>query len=113
MAQVLFPITSYQDPDGNPLINGYLLINISDDVQTPTGQLGYRSVARVNLDQDGNTEGTALFWPTTELVPNDRVYILRGFTEAGQLVLGPIGVAFSTGPNIDGFGAAFGMSFGS
>lgn len=112
MSQNTLPVTQFTDLAGSALANGYLLVSISTDVQTPTGQLGCRRVVRVDLDASGNVSGTALFWPNASLAPTGTVYVLRAYTNAGQLALGPIYVTvISAAP--EGFGSGFGSTFGS
>jgi len=113
MAQNGLPVTQFTDAEGNELANGFLLVNISTDSQTPNGQLGAYSKVRVQLDGSGNVSGTPLFWPNVSLLPANTVYLLRAYTEEGQLVTVTPIVVTVTPSNPTGFGAAFGASFSS
>jgi hypothetical protein len=113
MAQNSLPLTQFTDAEGNDLSDGFLLINISTDVQTPTGQLGANQKVRVQLDGSGSVSGTPLFWPNASLLPLGTVYLLRAYTNAGQLVTVTPIVVTVTPASPTGFGSAFGASFSS
>jgi hypothetical protein len=107
------PITTFYTTDGAPLANGYLLLQINTDVQTPDpGQLGAQSVTRIQLDEDGTITGSPTFWGNQNLLPANSVYLLSAYTESGQQVLYRILVVVPPG-TVQGFGLAFGSSFGS
>lgn len=114
MPKVAFPLTSFTDAEGNPLSNGYLLIRINTDVQTPgPGQIGAQSISRVQLDSNGVISGSPTFWGNAALNPPNTVYLLRSFTKNGQEVLSNLPVIVTGGVVGNGFGSAFGSSFAS
>lgn len=108
---VNFPLTTFTDSEGSPLSNGYLIIRINTDALSPVGQLCSQLLVRVPLDEDGVIEGTPQFQPNISLMPTGTYYVLRAYTESGQLALGPIIVVVPGG--LLGFGQAFGSYFGS
>lgn len=112
MAQGLFPIQFYSTPAGQPLSFGYILIALSSDAFSPGGQVSQRRIVKIPLDVNGEIIGSDLFWSNYDLLPVNTYYILRAYTEEGQLVLGPLKVLLPL-PNTIGFGLAFGQSFGS
>lgn len=113
MPQNSLPITNFTDAEGNELSNGFLLISISTDAQTPTGQLGGYQKVRVQLDSSGTVSGDPQFWANASLLPANTVYLLRAYTEEGQLVTVTPIVVTVIPPTPAGFGAAFGASFSS
>lgn len=85
MAKVSFPITNFQDSDGNPVSFGYVLLRISTDVKTPVpDQIGALFVSRINLDVDGNVTNSPLVWPNLELTPSGSEYIYNVYSQFGQ-----------------------------
>lgn len=117
MAQSAFPISTFVLPNGNPVALGWITLHLNKDCQYTTGgtpgQVGSRIKVRVNLDANGDIEGAPVFWPNSELLPNDSVYIMSVYREDGQLVLGPVEVTVGPTTGVLGFGVAFGSSFGS
>jgi hypothetical protein len=94
--QVPFPITTYTDIEGRPLVNGYLLIQLSQDAYvSPTTVLCSLSTVKVLLNDLGVITGDYEFWPNSELTPPNTYYTLRAYSSAGQLVLGPLYVTVS------------------
>ena len=84
MAQIPFPITTYQLADGTPLANGYLLVRLSQEGSTADSQLSNRSVT-VPLDGSGQII-TNSFYPNNTIFPSGTYYIISAFTATGQLV---------------------------
>jgi hypothetical protein len=88
MARVAFPLSTFQDSDGNPVGFGRVLVNLSTDVQTPTPQqIAASLVATINLDINGATLGTPEVWPNSELTPSGSVYIYSVFSQLGQEIV--------------------------
>jgi len=111
MARQAFPYTTFTDPSGNVLSNGYILLELNEDVKSPSGSLCQGMTLRGTLDANGALVSVPQVWPNSQLSPSDSYYILRGFTSDGELVLGPLKVIVYQ--QISGFGIAFGDSFGS
>lgn len=109
-ARQAFPDTTFTDPSGEPLANGYALIKVSTDVQCPSGMLCAGMTLRVALDSQGEMVSIPQVWPTDVLLPSGAVYILRAYTAEGELVFGPSQVQIAT---VLGFGDSFGSRFGS
>jgi hypothetical protein len=78
---------NYQDLAGNPLSNGFLLIRLLSDAQSPAGQICSSTVQRFTLDSGGNTTGLHL-WPNASLNTGSgtNLYHFSAFTSLGQLV---------------------------
>lgn len=110
MARQSFPYTAFTDSSGDPLSNGYALIKVSTDAQSPSGQLCAGMTLRVALDSNGVMVNVPQVWPTDTLLPDGTVYILRAYTAEGEFVFGPRQVQIAT---VFGFGDSFGSSFGS
>lgn len=81
----------FQDVEGNPLANGYLIMHLSQDAQARTelGQVSAGIKIKVPLDVNGNVSGTVLVWPNDALNPDGTYYIVNGYTSEGQLAWGP------------------------
>ncbi len=80
-----FPITTFEDPSGNPLSNGYVLIRASSDVaSTSETQTGREMVLRVSLNSSGVMD------PIPEIhfpaYPSGVVYKTEAYTSLGELV---------------------------
>lgn len=117
MAQTAFPITTFVLPNGSPVALGWITLHLNKDCQytatSGAGQVGSRIKIKVNLDSNGDIEGAPVFWPNSELLPNDSVYIMSVYRADGQRVLGPVDVTVGPTAGALGFGVAFGSSFGS
>lgn len=84
-----FPYTSFTDTSGNPLSFGYALIHLGDDGNAPDGLICNRTILRVNLDANGTMLTGPQVWDNTTILPKGTYYVLRVYTNAGELVLGP------------------------
>lgn len=115
MAQVPFPITSFQFPDTEPVANGWIILHLNKDCQLPNnlGQIAGRAKVRVLLDANGQVSDAFTFWPNEELFPPDSSYVMYVYNKAGELVLGPINLVIGELGNANGFGLQFGSFFGS
>jgi len=114
MPRVPFPVTNFTDLDGSPLSDGYLIIRVTEDTQTPDGgQLCAGAVVQVDLDSGGNVEGSPTFWGNNAMLPNTTAYLLNSYNADGQKVLTNLYIVVQgTGPEA-GFGEAFGSEFAS
>jgi hypothetical protein len=88
MARSPLPITNFQTPDGNPVVNGYVLIRLSDDGMASGDQI-QSNFTKLLLDSSGNLIGTPLFWPNASITPAGSYYIIQVYEANGQLVSGP------------------------
>lgn len=119
MAQSPFPITTFQFGNTLPVAQGYLQVHLSKDCSLNTttfGQIAARIKVKVKLNTEGVPDSTVLFWPNSELLPNDSSYIYSVYTQDGQLVLGPQSIIIAPGGGTGGgmaFGQGFGISFAS
>lgn len=111
MPQAPLPINTFYNAEGEPLAFGQLLLGLNKDVLTPNGQICSQILMSVPLDANGSIPPDMTYWENASVSPNDSYYVLRAYTAAGQLALGPIKVFVSSGGS--GFGTAFGLSFGS
>lgn len=84
----------FQDISGNLLVNGYLLMELSQDAvvpNTPASQVVSGYTVKISLDSSGNVVSSPAqyVWPNDVLVPNSTFYNVSGYTAEGQLVWGP------------------------
>jgi hypothetical protein len=87
MARVAFPITTFQDAEGNPLSFGYVLLSISTDVNTPDpAQLCEGMTSKITLDTNGVVVGSPTVWPNASLSPSNAVYLYSTYRQNGQEV---------------------------
>lgn len=87
MTKVSFPITTFTDPEGNPLSFGYIFLSVNEDVSTPSStQIGQGAVAIITLDENGVVVGSPTIWPNSELSPSDSTYVYSVYSAMGQLV---------------------------
>jgi hypothetical protein len=84
MARVAFPLTNFQDADGNPVIFGSVILGLSTDTLTPDEQqIGAGFGAGIQLDTNGDVMGSPMVWPSAELTPATSVYIYSVFSATG------------------------------
>jgi hypothetical protein len=83
---------AFQDPEGNPLANGYLTFEISQAglVNTNTAVCSERLIT-VPLDSSGNVVVSTVYslWPNDVITPSGTFYHVSAYTSKGQLVWGP------------------------
>lgn len=89
MARVNFPLLTFQDLDGSPLASGYVLIYLSTDAQSPSGQICGGLTLKVPLDSTGTMTFTPQVYANADLVPTATSYIVQAYNAAGLIVLGP------------------------
>jgi hypothetical protein len=84
---------AFQDVEGNPLANGYLLMQLSQDasVASPASQIAAGYVVKIQLDANGNvvTSPAQSVWPNDVLSPANTFYSVSAYTAVGELVWGP------------------------
>lgn len=114
MALSSFPYTLYNDPNGDPLSNGYVLLTLTMDASTSGVQLCAGMTVKADLDDTGSIDSDFQVWSTDDMLPAGVLYNLRAYTEQGQLVYELLGISVTNAPpGLLGFGEAFGSSFGS
>lgn len=115
MPQMSFPLSTFQHSDTTPITNGYLEVHLNKDcaIQGNAGQVSSRRKVRVQLSLNGTVSTVPQFWPNSELIPNDSVYIFSVYTKEGQRVIGPLAATIAVNGTGIGFGSAFGASFAS
>jgi hypothetical protein len=82
----------FQDAAGNPLANGTLIFELSQDEQSPTpGQIGASRKVTVTLDSTGNIPASpaVYIWANDSLNPLNSYYRVTAYTALGQPVWGP------------------------
>lgn len=84
--QSSLPITTFFDLEGNPLNNGYLLLQLSKDTSISNKQLCSKSYVKILLDSNGVIIGNPQLYTNSSLNPNDSYYILKVFSNFGQQV---------------------------
>ncbi len=91
MANVKIPLVggAFQDSEGNPLANGYLIMQLGGDAVIPTvGQLCAGTKVKVQLNSSGSATSTPV-WPTNIMQPQNNYYTVIAYSAAGQRVWGP------------------------
>lgn len=82
----------FQDAAGNPLANGTLIFELSQDEQSPApGQIGAGRKIEVNLDSTGNVPSSpaVYVWANDSLNPLNSFYRVTAYAANGQTVWGP------------------------
>ena len=93
---------AFQDPSGNPLANGYLLFELSQDgLVNGSSQIAAGREIKVTLDANGNvvTSPAQYIWPNDVIIPINTFYTVSAYTSAGQLVWGPNSQQVLSSPN--------------
>lgn len=93
---------AFQDIYGNPLANGYLIFQLSQDAQVNGNKeicAGYK--VKVPLDANGNivTNPANYAWPNNVLTPATTFYYVSAYTAQGQLVWGTSYQLVSSSPS--------------
>jgi len=106
-------LTTFQNADGSPVENGYLLIWLNQACVSGTNQLGVQKV-KVPLIGSGEVEGSPSFFASDTLEPTSAYYVQSVYSANGQLVAGPfqITVTDSGGDGGDGGGGSGGVGIG-
>ena len=113
MALSPLTITNFILANGQPVADGEVLMRLNKDCMGPVGQVSTRTVTFA-LDSAGAPIGPPLFWPNSELVPNDSVYLISVRNAQGERVLQWQAIYVGAGsPPSFGFGSGFGSAFGS
>lgn len=82
----------FQDVLGNPLSDGYLILELSQDAQVNGNtQIAAGYKITINLDANGNVviSPAQFVWPNDVMLPPGTFYIVSAFSSSGQLVWGP------------------------
>lgn len=87
---------SFQDSEGNLLVNGKLTFTLNQDESVSNiAQLAAGITVVVLLDANGDVLGTLVsdpdtfIWPNDVLTPANSFYMVKGYTSSGQLAWGP------------------------
>ena len=83
---------AFQDPAGNPLANGYLLFELSQDgLVNGSSQIAAGREIKITLDTNGNVVASPAqyLWPNDVIIPINTFYTVSAYTSSGQLVWGP------------------------
>jgi hypothetical protein len=88
MPRTALTVNTFQNPDGSPVANGYLLISLNQDGSVNNTQLQFNQV-KVLLDSSGVITGSPTFWPNASISPPGTYYIISVYSASGQLVAGP------------------------
>lgn len=99
MAKVQLINGAFQDASGNPLANGTLLVQLSQDalLSGGQGQVSGEIKVAITLDSSGNVLGSSTspsgpnqyLWPTDEMTPSGVSYTVWAYAFNGQLAWGP------------------------
>ncbi len=83
---------AFQDNEGNPLVNGYLLFQLNHDETVNTNtQVCAGRIIKIPLDSSGNVVVSPSYslWPNDVILPAGSFYFVSAYTASGQLVWGP------------------------
>jgi hypothetical protein len=79
---------TFQDPQGNPLANGYLVLRLSHDGQSGTpNQVVSGLTQRVTLNSSGQISPAVAIYSNTGLLPANTFYYVRVFSADGTEVV--------------------------
>lgn len=111
--QGLLPITHFETSEGVPVANGYVLIRLSQDAQVPSlpAQICAGISSRIDLDENGDTEGQSVVWANSALLPSGTFYLVDVFTAQGFCVARDL--QYVAAASSEGFGLSFGTNFSS
>lgn len=83
----------YQNFEGAPLANGYLIVQLSHDEQevVDPGLLTGMPKIKIALDNTGNIPSSpaTMIWPNDQLYPGGSYYTVNGYAADGTYVWGP------------------------
>lgn len=79
----------FQDCEGNPLVNGYLLLRLSQDGTVNDSQICAGVQIKITLDGSGSIVSGQNVWGNDQLLPVNSYYIVTGYNANGQLSWGP------------------------
>lgn len=82
----------FQDSEGNPLANGYLLMDLSQDgFISGVGQICSGIELKIQLDANGSvvTNPVQSVWGNDQMAPVNSYYRVTGYTAQGQRAWGP------------------------
>jgi hypothetical protein len=95
---------NFQDSEGNPLVNGYLKMKLSQD-GTIMGVGAICSGVEITIQLDANgsvvTSPAQSVWGNDIIVPANTYYTVTGYTAAGQPAWGPNVQQVVGGPTFD------------
>lgn len=89
MTQQAFPYTTFWDSSGAPLVDGYVLLRLSQDAHSPNGLICGGKDVLISLDAAGVMESVPQVWPNSQLTPSGSSYIYQAYRADGQLAFGP------------------------
>lgn len=81
-------VTNFQNPNGSPVANGYLIFRLNTEGSVNFTQISSQAI-RIPLDSSGNIIGSPTFWPNNDLLPSGTYYVQSVYTANGQLISGP------------------------
>lgn len=88
---------SFQDAEGNLLVNGYLTLTLNQDSVVNTSQICAGINIRIQLDSVGNVASSSstppapnqFVWSNSVLTPINSFYRITGYSASGQISWGP------------------------
>ena len=83
----------FQNFEGSPLANGYLIVQLSHDEQESVdpGLVTGLPKIKITLDSNGNIPASpaVMIWPNDQLLPGNSFYTVVGYASDGAQVFGP------------------------
>ena len=99
---------AFQDSEGNPLANGYLIFELNQDevVNTSTRVCSGKTI-QVPLNSSGNaiTSPSHSLWPNDVMIPAGSFYSVSAYSANGTLVWGPNAQSVLSSPSPFNLGA--------
>jgi len=89
MAKTAFPITVFYDPFGAPLAGGSVLIYLTSDVLSPSGQICGSMRITAKLDNTGTMISVPSVYACSLLNPSSVQYVVTAYNATGERVSGP------------------------
>jgi hypothetical protein len=88
MPRVALTVTNFVNPDGTPVVLGYLLFKLITDGSVSSTQISSQ-ITKISLDSSGSIIGSPTFWPNLSISPSGTYYVRSVYTAHGQLLSGP------------------------
>jgi hypothetical protein len=90
-SKISLVVNTFQNPDGSPVANGYILIRLCLDGSVDDDQIN-SNYTQINLNSSGVIIGSPTFWPNIDISPSGTYYIMFVYSSDGQIVSGPLKV---------------------
>lgn len=76
---------NFQDPSGSPLNAGYVTFQLTTDGLISGNQISAGVIVKATLDSNGSISGLFYLWPNNLMSPSTTKYIVKAFSNSGEL----------------------------